>query len=190
MTNESPTKYAGDLVATLSTAVFHGSHTLTNVPVLVKRIISEKLWRSYQRGAEVANFDSFSDFIDRGLGTNVGTLQHLCRDDAGTLDALDLAIAGSPGSPRLNADNVNIIARPLGNSATKGIRRLRRSRPDLHGRVISGDLSAHQAMVEAGFRRKRFSVSADPERAAPSLRRRFTSEELNQLVTLLAEPTP
>lgn len=184
MTNESTRKYAGDMVATLATAVFHGSHTLVNVPRLINRIIGEELWREYVRGGEVAVFDSFAE-LDTGLGTNVRTLQHLCRDDPGALDALDQAVVRTPGRPPLNVDNMNVIPRPTGASTSNAIRRLRRSRPDLHGRVLSGELSTHRAMVEAGFRKRQFSVFADPQRAASALRRHLKAEDLERLVELL-----
>lgn len=37
---------------------------------------------------------------------------------------------------------------------TAAIRRLRKSRPDLHEKVMNSELSANAAMVEAGFRKK------------------------------------
>src|SRR5208282_3228545 len=43
---------------------------------------------------------------------------------------------------------------PTGNSAANAIRRLRKDRPDIHTRVLAGELSAHAGMIEAGFRKK------------------------------------
>ena len=51
--------------------------------------------------------------------------------------------------------NANIHVRPSGTSAAAALRRLERYRPDLLDRVLAGELSAHAAMVEAGFRRPR-----------------------------------
>jgi hypothetical protein len=45
--------------------------------------------------------------------------------------------------------------RPWGNSAAAAHRKLRRDRPDLHARVLSGEITANAAMVQAGFRKKR-----------------------------------
>jgi hypothetical protein len=62
-----------------------------------------------------------------------------------------------PGRPK-NVDNgkcdVNGF-RPTGNSAAAALRRLEIQRPDLLNRVLAGGLSAHAAMVEAGFRNRR-----------------------------------
>lgn len=40
---------------------------------------------------------------------------------------------------------------PTGTSTEAALRRLRKDRPDLHQRVINGELSAHAAMIEAGY---------------------------------------
>jgi hypothetical protein len=50
--------------------------------------------------------------------------------------------------------DVHIFQRPSGNSAAAALRRLERHRPDLLDRVLAGEVSAHAAMVEAGFRKR------------------------------------
>ncbi len=50
-----------------------------------------------------------------------------------------------------NNDNVIIITEQ-GNSKEYALRKLKKSAPRLHKRVIQGELSANKAMVEAGFR--------------------------------------
>jgi hypothetical protein len=49
--------------------------------------------------------------------------------------------------------------RPTGNSVAAALRRLERRRPDLLDRVLAGELSAHAAMVEAGFRKRRLRTA-------------------------------
>jgi hypothetical protein len=60
-----------------------------------------------------------------------------------------------PGRPRKildsTAHDVQGFA-PTGNSAAAALRRLERHRRDLLERVLAGELSAHAAMIEAGFR--------------------------------------
>ena len=41
------------------------------------------------------------------------------------------------------------------NDASYAHARLRRDRPDIHQRVLDGEITAHAGMVEAGFRKKR-----------------------------------
>ena len=61
-----------------------------------------------------------------------------------------------PGRPKTvyNAGRDVHGSRPAGNSAAAALRRLERRRPDLLDRVLAGELSAHAAMIEAGFRKR------------------------------------
>jgi len=68
------------------------------------------------------------------------------------------------GRGKKAADNVSGL---FGNDPTYALRRLLRDAPELAARVQAGELSAHAAAVEAGFRRKTFAVDA---RDAPGSR--------------------
>jgi hypothetical protein len=61
-----------------------------------------------------------------------------------------------PGRPKtVDIEHRNINGfRPTGTSAAAALRRLERQRPDLLDRVLAGALSAHSAMIEAGFRKR------------------------------------
>ena len=61
----------------------------------------------------------------------------------------------------------NVHVRPSGNSRAAFLRRLRKDRPDIHGRVLAGELSAYAGMVEAGFRKKPLPSRAN-EQTAPT----------------------
>ena len=67
----------------------------------------------------------------------------------------------------------NNITSFRGTDPTYALARLKRDRPDLLERVKSGELSPHAAAVEAGFRKKTFTIPADPQKAAAALRRHF-----------------
>ena len=77
MTAESTRQYAGEVIATFASAIYHGAHTLENVPGILKRIIVEDLWQEYERPDGFQRFESFAEFVTNGLGTNINTLQHL-----------------------------------------------------------------------------------------------------------------
>jgi len=79
------------------------------------------------------------------------------------------------------------IARPTGNTVERALLRLGEERPDLHAEVLAGVKSAHAACVEAGFRRRTITVPVDVERAAATLRRHFTSDEIAEIVRLLGD---
>jgi hypothetical protein len=64
----------------------------------------------------------------------------------------------------------NVHIRPSGNSRAAFLRRLRKDRPDIHARVLAGELSPHASMIEAGFRKQPVRNKADalpPERQQP-----------------------
>jgi hypothetical protein len=79
----------------------------------------------------------------------------LCPDDPEELDLLDRVTVGKQGERTDLVYNVNEVEekeeRPSGNSRQRALRRLRKSRPDLHERVLRKELSAHAAMKKAGF---------------------------------------
>ena len=59
------------------------------------------------------------------------------------------AIVHARESRRLSAHG------PVGNSRAYALRRLRKDRPDIHARVLAGELTPHAGMTEAGLRKKR-----------------------------------
>jgi hypothetical protein len=61
---------------------------------------------------------------------------------------------GRPKNVYNSEGDVHSFERPSGNSAAAALRRLERHRPDLLARVLQGELSAHAAMIEAGFRKR------------------------------------
>ena len=83
-------------------------------------------------------------------------VRSLVAGDVVLLDLLDRAEQRPACLHRDNAvDNINstVDERPVGTSATAGLRRLRKDRPDLHAQVLANELSVHRACVEAGFRK-------------------------------------
>jgi hypothetical protein len=101
-------------------------------------------------------------------------------------DAEDQRRQRPTGRPPKTGNNVpNSTKRPEGNTAEKGLRRLRKDRPDLHQRVLAGELSAHAAMVLAGFRTKTITVPAEPRSLAAGLLRQLAPEDLAILLTEL-----
>jgi len=74
-----------------------------------------------------------------GLGATLDQLRGVCRNDPEALDAIDQATQNVP-SVHTGAGN-NVPGRPEGNTSAKALRRLQKDRPDLHGRVLAGELS-------------------------------------------------
>jgi hypothetical protein len=61
------------------------------------------------------------------------------------------ADGGDRRSADFQTDNVRL---KYGNSALYTLKRLKRERPDLFQQVLGGRLSANEAAIEAGFRKK------------------------------------
>jgi hypothetical protein len=84
-------------------------------------------------------------------------------------DAADLANLRPAHRPKsvytnghANGSSVHASGRPSGNSRAAFLRRLRKDRPDIHARVLAGELSPHASMIEAGFRKNHSPSPAIP----------------------------
>lgn len=183
-------KVNANLVEALGSALREGDHSLGTVPGLVKRVLREESWQEFvtQRGEHVRH-ERFVDFVAaqplRGIGASVDLVRRIVADDVEALDLLDRALK-NPAHVHADVNNINV--RPTGTSKDYALRRLRKDAPELHAGVLAGRLSAHAAMVQAGFRPKTFTVRADSaEDVAATLRRRLPPEVLNELVELLGQ---
>jgi hypothetical protein len=72
-------------------------------------------------------------------------------------DRANLRPRGRPENVYNGKSDVHISERPSGNSRAAFLRRLRKDRPDIHARVLAGEISPYAGMVEAGFRRRPIS---------------------------------
>ena len=186
-------------VENLREAIGDGKAGLSMVPMIIKRVIREEMWkrRSIKRlhGTE-ATFARFEDFVVtaplEGLGSTVEQLRKLCHEDPEARDLIDRACQGKHGGDhrsqdaQSNVDNVH-VDRPSGNTESAALRRLRKDREDLHTRVLQGELSAHAAMVEAGYRKKKVQIELEPQAAARIIQKHFDAERGHQLIEHLQE---
>lgn len=190
------------LVEALGSALREGEHGLKTGPALLIRVLREESWRSFvtQRGDHVEH-QRFEHFVTRpplkGLGGSmrlIGKLIDAIEDEAQrtqTQDLLDQTLRGAQGRRTDLVDNINEVSRPSGTSQAAALRRLRKDAPDLHAEVLSGRLSAHAAMVQAGFRRKTATIPVDtPANAARALQRNMEPAELAELARLITERQP
>lgn len=175
------------LVESLERSLRSGKHGLSVVPGLLKRLLQEESWREFttQRD-ELVKHERFADFVTtpplKGLGADVDLIKRVIGDDVEALDLLDRALQNAPSIHAVN----NIHGRPEGTSKDAALRRLRKDAPELHADVLAGRLTAHAAMVTAGFRPKTFTVRADDTTSvARTLRKNLTPEQLAELGRLL-----
>lgn len=206
----------GDAINDLLRNLREGGFSLHMAPALIKQILGKSkfkkpMWKRFEDPStgRVCEFDHFEEFVrapllEGGLNTDLRTLKNICRDDPESLDMIDMALVRGRGGNH-NPDgknqyekevNGNIVTidlekksatRPEGNSRLKALRRLRQSRPDLHAQVLSGEISAHAAMIQAGFRRKTITVPVEVNGAAKAISRYFNHSEIQELVTHLTK---
>lgn len=179
------------LVEALGSALREGDHALGTVPALLKRVLAEQSWREFvtQRGERV-EYQRFAEFVTtlplKGLGADVALVRRIVADDTEAMDLLDRALQNPVGRPE-KVNNINDSA-PRGTSKDYALRRLRTDAPRLHEDVLAGRLTAHAAMVQAGFRPHTFTVRADDaESTARALRKHMTPDQLAALAKLLAD---
>ena len=145
-------------------------------------------WADPRSGRTFGPFASFEHFVTApatqgGLGSTISQLRGLCNDDVEARDALD-KVQKRP--PSLHSAVSNIHSRPAGTTERAGLRRLRKDRPDLHARVLAGELKVNAAMVEAGFRHRTVTVPIDDVPAlAKALRRHLSSDQRTALAQTL-----
>ena len=84
------------------------------------------------------------------------------KDDA--RDRANLRTGGRPKTVYNEKGDVHSSDRPSGNSRAAALRRLRKDRPDIHARVLAGELSPHAGMIEAGFRKRPARNEGEGER--------------------------
>lgn len=180
------------LVEALGSALRRGGNALEDVPDLLKRVLEEESWREFvtPRG-ELVQHARFVDFVTtpptRGIGASVDLVRRIVGNDTGALDLLDRALENPTGRPPASVDISN-ASRPTGTTQAASLRRLRKDAPSLHSEVLAGRLSAHAAMVQAGFRPKTISVPVSrPESIAAALRKHLGPDDLARLIRLLLD---
>jgi hypothetical protein len=183
----------GTVVNSAAKMFSSGNVNLDTMPQLILRIINEDMWRQraipQRRWALSREFTTFEEFVTGvpldGLHTSVQMLKDVCRRDLRAVEAIDRA---TQHEPSLHTGGNNIPGRPEGTSQAKALRHLRKDRPDLLERVLlpkghKDRLTAHQAMIVAGYRYRTLTVRADdPEHAARTLRKHYTDPEQRQLL--------
>ena len=189
MTEPMTLRQRSTLVEALSSSLKHGGTALGTVPTALKRLLEAGAWHEFvtSRGEHVRH-ERFADFVTtpplKGLGSDVALVQRIVAADTKASDLLDKALQNPVGHPSIN-DNIKDRA-PDGTSQSQALRRLRKDAPELHADVLAGRLSAHGAMVKAGFRPKTVSVPVTkPEAVARSLLKYMSADDIAKLIAML-----
>jgi hypothetical protein len=116
----------------------------------------EESWRAFQRRWTRPAIIHARETVPYGHSTaarvRIKAARAAQRDDAA--DLRNLRPRGRPENVYNEKRDLHISERPSGNSRAAFLRRLRKDRPDIHARVLAGEITAHAGMIEAGFRKK------------------------------------
>ncbi len=153
---------------------------LSDVPMLLRKILSEELWRSFhveQTGEEV-KYVCFVDFVVtkplEGLGADLDTLKRLCAGHQDVIDLIDRAEQGKHGGDR-KSERIKRVNHSLDTSkhtprTSQLLRRLRKDYPELHGQVLKGKITVNEGAIRAGIYPSRVSINTrSPASAAASI---------------------
>lgn len=185
------------LVEALGSSLRYGGSALEDVPALFKRLMAEEAWREFvtPRG-KVVHHERFASFLatppTEGIGASVELFRRIIADDPEALDLFDRAMQ-NPAGVNLSRSDSDVITIPdsaggRGTSKDYALRKLRKDAPELHAEVLAGNLSAHAAMVKAGFRRKTRTIRLDDaDSAAKTIRKHMPLEARQRLARLLLE---
>jgi len=165
----------------LGSALRSGDHALGTVPALLKRVLADETWREFitKRGEHVEHA-RFAEFVTekplRGLGTSVELVERVIADDDESVRQLRKTLKGTR----------NNITGKRGTRRDYSLERLKEDAPELHADVLAGNLSAHAAMVQAGFRPKTITVPVTrPEAVARSLLKYMSADDIAKLIAAL-----
>jgi hypothetical protein len=142
------------------------------------------------------SFKSWADYLQCpepwGLGMAEASAKLVMTelDDSkllGDVLALDKATPNLKAAHRpKKPDNEKTVIRvsKYGTDPAYALARLRRDRPDIHARVLLGELSPHAGMIEAGFRKKAKSRKLTTFEKAAKHVQKLSKPEWKKLVTM------
>ncbi|MBA3766790.1 MAG: hypothetical protein H0W99_07350 [Acidobacteria bacterium] len=170
--------YSGQIINGLLHAIRAGESGLSRVPMLVKRVLKDGMWREFlvERTGGVVCHARFIDFVTtkplEGLGADLDLLKRICAEHTDVLDLIDREVQGKHGGDR-KSDEIKWVIHPLDTSdqrdrSGKHLRRLRKDFPKLHQQVLENKLTVTQAATKAGFYPKRVSVNLTSAGSAAS----------------------
>ena len=184
-----PLRARGEDVHVLASFI-SDTKSLDRVPTCFVRVMEDGAWTHFRNdlGREVKPSD-FKAFVETkypsGLGTTLDTLRKLITGNSKAVDLYNQAVQRKAGGDHSNNDN--IMNARQGTSSSYAIRKLRKSAPPIHAKVIKGELSPHAGMVKAGFRKKSIQIPSDPKGAVRILKKHFTKTQCIEIGKALAE---
>lgn len=152
-------EYVDGLRDALRTVAIGKTTSKSSLASCLRLVLRNESWRERvePRTGDIFEFNSFAEFVTApllgGLSYDMETFKALVKgsDVEGQVEA---ALVGKHGGDRSKIDNVKLgeVRTQGGNSRAYLLRRLERERPDLAELVKSGEMSAHAAAIQAGYK--------------------------------------
>jgi hypothetical protein len=176
-----------------------GADVMSALPGLVRQMLDEEAWREFAvPGGKVVRHGTFGAFIEAdppsGLGGRKNQLVALCGTDADLADRVRLLLLqetpessrhrGRTVTERSTRDGDTNSSTTSSNSAEYVVSRLKRDDPELAEKVVRGEVTAHAAAREKGWRKPRVILST-PEKVADSIRKHMSPDARHRLAELL-----
>jgi len=180
-------EYNGEIVESLRFVLYEG-RSLDMVPDLLIKVIEEDLWQEFydELAHTVVTHLTFEHFVTdtapQGLGTTVERLMKVCYDNKVAMDAIGKATETPQG-----AHHDNIMMSEQGTSSAYALRKLRSDAPEIHTKVIAGEISPNAGMIKAGFRKKTMQCPVEVEAVVRAIRSHFTEAEIKKIGTFLVD---
>lgn len=153
----------------------------------LRTMLKRGSWKKFRtpNGNEVRH-DRFADFVvaprPSGIETTTDDLRRIVGDDTEAKRLLGNALKCQGARSDLRRIPTEVEQE---RGSAYDLERLSREAPELYGAVERKELSPNAAAIKAGMRPRRFTVSADPESAARTLKKQLTPEQITQLKELL-----
>lgn len=159
----------------------------------IEYILDNDLWKERDPSPgllEKRTYKYFPEFCEDqapwGLRTSYATVIDVCkRNDKVYHKVVEAGKQSIGKKPKDNVYNVNNNASTKGNSKAYGLSRLSKYRADLYELVVSGEMTTNEAMIEAGYREKTYTVKADPDYLVRWMKKHLTDEQIEMIVNEL-----
>ena len=161
----------------------------TQVPELVLSILKENSWKHRDPSPgklEPKKFEYFPEFVETatpwGLQTDFKELENICRGFVQV--ELALTAAKSKDGIEITDEKYKKIRKT---ERQRNLERLKDERTDLFKKVESKKMTLSNALLEAGFIKKRAKIQKSPEGFAKYILDHFSSKQREQIIKLLKE---
>jgi hypothetical protein len=149
-------------------------HLLGQLPWMIADAIDKQVWTTYESSLKDRQWGTFEAWVTHplweGLNSSLAELRFFCRREPEVLQRIEAALGEAPAFNPVEAGKkggrgkkANRNTSGFSDDQTYAIKRLKRDRPDLAEKVVRGEVSAHAAAIEAGFRRRLVQVEPTVE---------------------------